>query len=166
METQLLIATLGIAALAAGLVAGVFLTFSDFVMRSLAAAEPRGGAEAMQEINRKVYRSIFMVLLLGMVPVSVVIAFFGIASVPGLAGITMTLGGAFYTIGVFLVTVFFNVPMNKRLDAMDISRPATLDYWRLYARRWTWWNHVRSATAAMAAITFGASAILIAGAGA
>ena len=54
-------------AMATGLVAGVFLTFSDFVMKSLFAAEPAAGTEAMQIINRKVYNSIFMVLLIGMI---------------------------------------------------------------------------------------------------
>ena len=40
----------------------VFLTFSDFVMKSLFASQPATGTEAMQIINRKVYHSIFMVL--------------------------------------------------------------------------------------------------------
>ena len=52
--------------IAFALVAGVFLTFSDFVMRSLAATQPAGGIEAMQQINRKVFRTLFMVLLIGM----------------------------------------------------------------------------------------------------
>lgn len=38
-----------------GLVAGVFLTFSDFVMRSLGAVTPASGIAAIQSINRRVY---------------------------------------------------------------------------------------------------------------
>ena len=49
-----------------GLVAGVFLTFSDFVMKSLAASRPASGIESMQIINRKVFKTVFMALLLGM----------------------------------------------------------------------------------------------------
>ena len=42
------------ASVAAGLVAGVFLTFSDFVMRSLGAAAPAAGMEAMiEEYDRR-----------------------------------------------------------------------------------------------------------------
>ena len=55
-----------ISVIACVLVSGVFLTFSDFVMKSLAAANPVGGIESMQIINRKVFKSVFMVLLLGM----------------------------------------------------------------------------------------------------
>ena len=74
METQIILWGLVALALAAALVAGVFLTFSDFVMPSLFAAAPSAGTEAMQIINRKVYRSIFMVLLIGLIPVSALIA--------------------------------------------------------------------------------------------
>ena len=64
--------------IAYALVAGVFLTFSDFVMRSLAATQPAGGIEAMQLINRKVFRTLFMVLLIGMAVVSPIMAAFAI----------------------------------------------------------------------------------------
>ncbi len=66
------------ACLAAGvsslLVAGVFQSFSDFIMRSLVAASPAGGIESMQMINRKVFRSWFLVMLLGLAPVSLAFA--------------------------------------------------------------------------------------------
>ena len=45
-------------AMATGLLAGVFLTFSDFVMESLLASKASAGTEAMQIINRKVYHSL------------------------------------------------------------------------------------------------------------
>ena len=60
--------------LAYALVAGVFLAFSDFIMRSLAITNGSGGVEAMQAINREVFRWIFMALFLGMAPVSLAIA--------------------------------------------------------------------------------------------
>ena len=80
MLDQIIPWVLAAASIAAGLVAGVFLTFSDFVMRSLGASAPAAGMEAMQQINRKVYRSVFMVLLLGLVPVSLAIAVYAAVS--------------------------------------------------------------------------------------
>lgn len=142
------------AAMATALVAGVFLTFSDFVMRSLVAAAPVAGIEAMQMVNRKVYRSIFMVLLLGMVPVAALIAGSGILLVDGATGLWLVAGGFAYLIGVFGVTVFGNVPMNQKLDAMDTDASATAQYWAHYARRWTLLNHVRSGSSAFAAFGF------------
>ena len=55
-----------ISVIACGVVSGVFLTFSDFVMRSLDGARTAAGVEVMQVINREVFRSVFMFLLLGM----------------------------------------------------------------------------------------------------
>ncbi|MBN35194.1 MAG: hypothetical protein CMM46_10550 [Rhodospirillaceae bacterium] len=52
-----------IAALAGGLVAGLFLIFSDFMMRALRLATPAAGIEVMQTLNREIYRSATMVLL-------------------------------------------------------------------------------------------------------
>ena len=60
MQYSWVVAGLVATTVATGLVAGVFLTFSDFVMRSLRAAEPAAGMDAMQWINRVVYRSVFM----------------------------------------------------------------------------------------------------------
>jgi len=44
------------AILAYALVGGVFLAFSDFIMRSLSLTSGVGGVEAMQVINREVFR--------------------------------------------------------------------------------------------------------------
>lgn len=141
------------AVIAAALIGGVFLTFSDFVMRSLAASQPVAGAEAMQEINRKVYRSVFLSLFFAMTVGAVLLIAAGVAiagpEAPWLIG-----GGATYLTGVFGVTVFGNVPMNKRLDAMPLADAATLDYWRDYADRWTRLNHIRTISSATAAIAF------------
>lgn len=154
MTDTLFAMSITLSAVATGLVAGVFLTFSDFIMRSLHAASAAAGIEAMQEINRKVYRSIFMVLLLGMVPVSVAISAYAYTALAGPASVWLTAGGLFYIVGVFLVTVFFNVPMNKKLDAMNAKEAGTATYWSKYASVWTRWNHMRSIASACAAACF------------
>lgn len=54
-----------LAVLAYALVGGVFLAFSDFIMRSLAQTD---GVDTMQAINREVFHWAFMVLFLGLAP--------------------------------------------------------------------------------------------------
>ena len=149
---MLLLAT-QLAVIATGLVAGVFLTFSDFVMRSLAASEAIAGAEAMQEINRKVYGSIFLTLFLGMTAGSAGLIGAGLLT-GGPAAPWLIGGGAIYLSCVFGVTVLGNVPMNQRLDALPPADKTTLDYWGEYAVRWTRLNHVRTIGSAAAAIAF------------
>lgn len=138
--------------LAYALVGGVFLAFSDFIMRSLAITGGHGGVEAMQAINREVFRWVFMALFLGMAAVSVVVAAYGAFGVGGPAGTLIMIAGLVYLIGCFGVTVFFNVPMNEALAGMEMSAETTQDYWsQTYVPRWTFWNSVRTAACAISA---------------
>lgn len=149
----LLAPALTFAGLAVALVAGVFLTFSDFVMRSLAGSAPAAGAEAMQHINREVFGSVFMVLLMGSGIAALGIAGLGVVQ-GGAPGRWMVVGGALYVAGVMAVTVLRNVPMNERLARMDHRTDVAQDYWRHYARDWTRWNHVRSVASLAAAASY------------
>jgi uncharacterized membrane protein len=165
MLDQIIPWALASASLAVGLVAGVFLTFSDFVMRSLGASAPAAGMEAMQQINRKVYRSVFMVLLMGMVPVSLAIAAYAAVSAGGAANAWLIAGAALYILGVFGVTAAGNVPMNKKLDVLEPAGDAPLGYWPRYERNWTLLNHVRTVASAGSAMCFLVGAMLTGQAG-
>ncbi len=146
------------AGLAAALVAGVFLGFSDFIMRGLAQAPASQGAAGMVGLNRTVYRSVFMVLLLGLVPASVALGLFALWQAEGAARVLTLAGAVSYVIGVFAVTGMGNVPMNTRLDAMDQQPQETAVYWPHYAQRWTQLNHIRTVGALMAAVCWLAAA--------
>ncbi len=150
--STLTILLLQVSILAYALVAGVFLAFSDFIMRSLAITNGSGGVEAMQAINREVFRWVFMTLFLGMAPVSIAIAGYAWVSLQGAAGTVIFLGALVYLVGCFGVTVFFNVPMNEALAGMEVSSDTTRDFWlRSYVPRWTFWNSVRTAASAISA---------------
>jgi uncharacterized membrane protein len=141
-----------IAILAYALVAGVFLAFSDFIMRSLALTGGVGGVEAMQTINREVFRWIFMALFLGMAGGSVLLAGYAWIGLDGPAATLILLAALVYLVGCFGVTVVFNVPMNEALAGMDLSEAATRDYWlETYVPRWTFWNSVRTGASALSA---------------
>ncbi|MBM1220653.1 DUF1772 domain-containing protein [Ponticoccus sp. SC2-23] len=142
------------AILAYAIVAGVFLAFSDFIMRSLALTGGHGGVEAMQILNREVFRWVFMTLFLGMAAVSLILAGYGAFGLSGPAGTLILLAGLVYLIGCFGVTVVFNVPMNEALAGMEMSSDTTRAYWlQTYVPRWTFWNSVRTiACAASAAL--------------
>lgn len=144
-----------VSVIACGLVSGVFLTFSDFVMRSLNGATPAAGVEVMQVINRKVYRSVFMVLLIGMSALSPLLIVFAYLDAAGPAAIWIMLGGAIYLMAVFVVTLVFNVPMNQRLDRAPYAATEAAQYWAsTYWPRWTFWNHIRTVGAALSAVCY------------
>ena len=134
-----------VAILAYALVGGVFLAFSDFIMRSLSLTGGTGGVEAMQVINREVFRWVFMALFLGMAAVSLAIVGYGATNLAHPSGGLILLAGLVYLIGCFGVTVFFNVPMNEALAGMNLSEDTTRTYWTsTYLPRWTFWNTVRT----------------------
>lgn len=140
------------ATLAYALVGGVFLAFSDFIMRSLALTGGHSGLEAMQVINRQVFRWIFMALFLGMAVVSLIFVGFGAFAASGPSGTLILLAGLVYLLGCFGVTVIFNVPMNEALAGMEMSTDTTRDYWlQVYVPRWTFWNSVRTIACAFSA---------------
>ena len=136
--------------LAFAVLAGVFLAFSDFIMRSLANSGGTSGMKAMQSINREVFRYVFIPLFLAMVPVSLALAVaaYQVVERPAL----FMAAAAIYLLGAFVVTIFGNVPMNNVLATSD---PETVDgrkYWEdRYLPVWTRYNSLRSAACFLAA---------------
>lgn len=139
-------------ALGAGLVAGVFFAFSNFVMKALGQLPAEQGVAAMQRINAVVLNPAFLAL------------FVGTAAVAGLcgAGAVLAWGSArsallltaavLYVIGCFGVTAAFNVPRNERLARLDADSAEATAYWPAYQREWLRWNHVRALAAAASAV--------------
>ncbi|MEQ8557903.1 MAG: DUF1772 domain-containing protein [Henriciella sp.] len=162
MSEHILVYTLLALGVASTLVAGVFQAFSDFVMRGLVAAEPMSGAQSMQMINRTVMRSVFLVLLLGLVPATLAVSLLAQFGVDGAARGWIHAGTAVYLVSVFLVTMLGNVPMNNRLDRMVPSEQATARYWDHYGRVWTRWNHVRTLGSFAAGLCFIVAALALA----
>ena len=132
------------AGLTTALVAGVFQSFSDFVMAGLVRAAPAGGIEAMQQLNRTVFRSVFLASFIALVPITLGLALYGGFALGGPARTLLIAAAVVYLLSVFLVTAFGNVPMNERLDALPHTSEAAAAYWGTYGRVWTLWNHVRT----------------------
>ena len=63
-------------------------------------------------------------------------------------------GGVLYFVGTFLVTVLGNVPLNNALERVQPSDANAAETWKDYLRRWTNWNHLRTAAALFATLSF------------
>lgn len=143
--------TAQVSVLAFAALGGVFLAFSDFIMRSLALSGAPAGIEVMQTINREVFRWVFMALFLGMAPVSLVLAGHGLL-VQGNTGGLIGLAGVVYLLGVFGVTVAGNVPLNEALAGMDAASAEAKALWQdRYLPRWTLFNTARTVACFLAA---------------
>ncbi|MBW3169318.1 anthrone oxygenase family protein [Qipengyuania flava] len=69
------------------------------------------------------------------------------------------LASGIYWPSVFLVTVFGNVPMNKRLDGLAPGSAEARKYWAIYARRWTLLNHWRTVGCLATSIAYALAAL-------
>lgn len=159
MAPDWLLFACGLAVIVTGLVSGVFLTFSDFIMRSLeranTAANTATAIEVMQVINREVYRTLFLTLLLGMSAVAPLLVGYAHLKLSGPGALWIAAGGALYFIGVFCVSLLFNVPMNRRLDSLEPAGADAAAYWaKVYRPRWTAWNSVRTIASGGSAVCF------------
>lgn len=159
MSPEFIIWSLTAASTATCLVSGVFLSFSDFTMRSLRNATPEAGVQAMQILNREVFRSVFIVLLIGMAPVALAIGVWAVFW-PPLAGTKYLITGSiFYVLGVFFVTMFGNVPENEKLATMPDGSAGAQSYWPTYYSGWIFWNHVRTGSSFVTAVCYAVAAI-------
>lgn len=162
MDISPIVWALLLLAAATGLVSGVFLTFSDFVMKSLAASKPAAGTEAMQIINRKVFQSIFMVLLIGMIPISVLTALYGYWFANGFVSELLIIAALLYFFGVFVVSAIGNIPMNNTLESFPQGGIEAQMYWPDYVRGWVMWNHLRWIAALGSSACYMLGAVLMA----
>ncbi len=136
--------SLYIAAIGAGLMAGVYFAFSAFIMRSFDRLGAVAAADAMNAINEVILHSGFMILFwvsTGLYAALLLVALF-VDTTAGRGWLIAA--GLLYVIGMFVCTAAFNVPLNNRLAAVAIDDAAKLEAWPHYLRYWTRWNTLRA----------------------
>jgi uncharacterized membrane protein len=120
-----------IAAVGAGLVAGIFFAFSTFVMKALDHLPPAQGIAAMQSINVVVINPWFMTAFFGTAVACVILVILSLLGWHRPGAGYLVLGSALYLFGTILVTIAFNVPRN---DALAL---AGARLWAGYVKSWT-----------------------------
>ena len=144
----LVIATL----LGSALVGGIFFAFSTFIMKALGRIPSAEGIRAMQSINIVVINPMVMGALFGTAILSAAISVLVIGGWAGTLPHWFFVGSLLYIFGTFFVTAFGNVPLNNRLESASPNTGEQL--WRQYLNKWTFWNHVRTVAAMIAAFCF------------
>ncbi len=142
------------AAIFGGIMAGVFFTFSVFVVQSLGQLPAAQAISAMQAINITIVRSLFMVVFLGTAFFSIALIIHAVAHWNDGQAIYLLVGSMLYLVGVILVTILFNVPLNDSLASIDMTGKISDSNWTEYYRPWIAWNHVRTLAATASTIVF------------
>jgi uncharacterized membrane protein len=156
MIAKLLPTLIFIAAIGSGIVGGVFFAFSSFVMPGLARMPAAGGIAAMNSINVTAVTPLFMTALFGTALVCIAVAISAMMGWSQSGSLWLVAGSLVYLIGIVVVTMVFNVPLNDALAAVDPASSEGANLWSRYLNEWVMWNHVRtiSGVAALASFWF------------
>lgn len=143
-----------LSALGTALLAGNFFAFSAFLMRALSGLSAERGIVAMQAITAAIKKPLFAVVFFGTVALCAIL-FGGALLHWGTPGACYRLTGAlFFLIGVFLVTMVRNAPLNHQLAAAVPDTKEGHDLWKRFQSSWGQWNHIRTITALLACACF------------
>lgn len=144
MEGMVVTALTWIMALCAGLMAGTYLAFSGFIMRSLAALDTARAIAAMNAINATILKSSFMPLFFGSTIIALLMVVAGLWQWGEPGADRAAAGGVTYVVGMFIVTAAANVPLNRALAGVSGNGEEAARTWALYLKRWTRWNTLRT----------------------
>ena len=136
--------SLYIAAISAGLMAGVYFAFSGFIMRSLNQLGAAQAVNAMNAINEVILRSWFMGLFFGSTLLYVFLATAALVDAELSGRWLLIVTGLIYVLGMFICTVLVNVPLNNQLADAGRGGNVKAETWTHYYKYWTRWNHLRS----------------------
>jgi uncharacterized membrane protein len=105
------------------LVTGLLFTFALLVMPGLGQLEDRAFLRGFQEIDRIIQNGhpVFVVVWLGSVVSVVAAAVMGFSQLDGLARGLLLAAAGFYLLGVQLPTMRGNVPLNNRLQTLELE---------------------------------------------
>ncbi len=133
-----------LAVLGSGLMAGLFSSFSNFIMKALAKIPPASGIAAMQSINIVIVRPAFLLVFFGTGVLSLVAVVLGWQELNSMGRLFSSMGAGIYILGSLGVTMAFNVPLNNRLAVIEPGSKEGEKMWQIYLVKWVRWNHVRS----------------------
>ena len=144
-----------LATLLCSLTAGFVLAFALVVMPGIRSLNDREFIRAFQVIDGVIQNGqpIFMLVWLGSVVALVTSIVLGIGQLDETGRLLIISAALIYLLGVQLPTFTINVPLNNKLQTLDVDtmNEATLKAARKdFEPRWILWNSIRTAFASLA----------------
>jgi uncharacterized membrane protein len=139
--------TLFAATLLCALVAGFLFAFAVVVMPGIKRLDDAGFLRAFQAIDGVIQRGqpLFGLVWLGSVLAVLVAGVLGFWALAGVDVLLMIAGALVYLLGVQVPTFLVNIPLNNRVQRLDVTREE-------FEPRWNRWNAIRTAFALLATV--------------
>lgn len=136
------------------LVAGLLFVFAIVVMPGISRLNDREFIRAFQVMDGVIQNNqpLFVLVWVGSVMALMTSAVFGIGQLDGVGRLLMIFAALAYILGVQLPTVTVNIPLNNKLQTMDVD--AVNETTQKTARkefepRWNRWNSIRTVVASL-----------------
>ena len=146
--------TLIIATFLCSLVAGFLFAFAIVVMPGIKMLNDREFIRAFQVIDGVIQNSqpLFILVWVGSVVALVVSAILGISQLDGTDSLLIISATLAYILGIQLPTAIINIPLNNKLQTLDVDtmNETTIKTARKeFESRWNQWNLIRSVIASV-----------------
>ncbi|AYN04635.1 DUF1772 domain-containing protein [Flavobacterium sp. 140616W15] len=103
-----------------GLLAGIFFTWSNAITPGIGRLDDINYLSAFQNMNRTIVNPLFLIIFMGPVFLSFVTAYLYKSNHSNILWLLL-LATILYFVGVFLVTIIGNIPLNNLLDKTDLT---------------------------------------------
>ena len=152
MKTETII--LGSAILLTGLMAGIFLTWSNTVKPGIGKLVDIEYLRALQSMNRVILNNVFRIVFFGAIISLALIPVFYFNLYPKNIFWLFTLSFIIYLVGVLGVTALGNIPLNEILDKTNLESITSLEIKDLRERIEVKWNNFNLIRSISSLITF------------
>ena len=154
---ELIQVALAIATLLCSLVAGLVLGFAVVVMPGIKELNDHDYLQAFKVMDRVIQNNqpIFMIVWLGSAVAVIVLAGLSIWELDGLNRTLAIVASAVYLIGVQLPTITINIPLNNRLQSLELGSLTEKELHQTresFENRWVFWNSARTLVATIVSV--------------
>lgn len=147
-----------------GLSAGLCFTWSNSITSGLGRLDNLGYLSAFQQINRTILNPTFFIVFFGPFFLSIInIYVFRNASSD--IKVLLIAATVIYTVGVVVVTIFGNVPLNELVDKTNLNTASAEDLKTLrvtFETKWNQFHTIRTVTSIIAFVLLIISAMQVA----
>ncbi|WP_272152113.1 DUF1772 domain-containing protein [Tenacibaculum aiptasiae] len=152
MEIKIRLIVLMLSILFTGLSAGLCFTWSNAITPGIGRLDDLGFLQAFQAMNRSILNSSFLIVFLGPVLLLFTNAILHRNSNPATFK-SFLIAAILYFVGIGIITVFKNVPLNEMLDKTVLENLSALELKELRAKFEQPWNrwHIQRTIASFAA---------------
>lgn len=159
MEIKIKLLVLFLSILLTGLTAGLCFIWSNTITSGIGRLDDLGFLQSFQAMNRTILNGSFFTVFFGPVFLLLLNAFLHRNANPFLFK-SFVIAAIIYFVGIGLITVFKNVPLNEMLDKTKLEDLTSLELASLrgkFEQAWNRWHAIRTFS------SLGAFALLIAG---